>query len=107
MDVNGLRLGEKSDTVYQEGTVQLEPGDLVFFYTDGVCDIQNPKLEKWGERTFLRSLLSAVNVEGDPKIKMEAMLKNATDYRQSANLIDDVTLFMVEWNPAREMKEAS
>lgn len=106
MDVNGPRLGEKPDTSYGEAEVQLEPGDLIFFYTDGIMDIQTPSNEKWGERTFLKNLLESANIEGGITAKMMQLRSRADGYRQNAELIDDVTMFMVEYNPAREMKEA-
>lgn len=107
MESNGPRLGEQPDVVFQETTLQLSPGDLIFFYTDGIMDIQNPKLEKWGERTFLRTLVSAANFNGGIFDKVAQVRKVAMDYRQEADLIDDVTMFMVEYNPAREQRAAS
>lgn len=104
MDVNGPRLGEKADTNYEEAEVQLEPGDLIFFYTDGIMDIQTPKNEKWGERTFLKNLLESANVESGIAAKMMQLRSRANEYRQNAELIDDVTMFMIEYNPANEMK---
>jgi sigma-B regulation protein RsbU (phosphoserine phosphatase) len=107
MDVNGLRLGEKPDTTYEEAEIQLEAGDMIFFYTDGIMDIQTPTFEKWGERVFLKTLLESANAEVGIEEKVTQLRKKANDYRQGAELIDDVTLFMVEYKPAVAMKEAS
>jgi len=107
MDVNGLRLGEKPETAYEEAEVQLEAGDLIFFYTDGIMDIQAPSNEKWGERTFLKTLLEFANADVGLEQKVTQLRRRANDYRQGADLIDDVTMFMIEYNPAKEMKAAS
>jgi len=35
------------DWTYEEGAVQLNPGDLVLAYTDGVIEAANPAGEEW------------------------------------------------------------
>ncbi len=84
MDNNGPRLGERSESNYDETSVQLESGDLIFFYTDGIMDIQNPALEKWGERTFLKTLLETSNSENGIQEKVAQLRTKAMGYRQGA-----------------------
>jgi sigma-B regulation protein RsbU (phosphoserine phosphatase) len=40
---------------YEEGAVQLDQGDLVLAYTDGVTEAVNPAGEEWGEEGLLRA----------------------------------------------------
>jgi serine phosphatase RsbU (regulator of sigma subunit) len=44
----GPLLGFFEDAVYREGSVQLERGDLLFLYTDGVTDCENEHGETFG-----------------------------------------------------------
>lgn len=38
LDINGLPLGLMENTSYDLGTAVFEKGDLILFYTDGLCD---------------------------------------------------------------------
>ncbi len=60
-EVNGPRLGDKKDFTYEETTIDFQPGDQLFFYTDGILDIQDADGKKWGERNFLKTLLESAN----------------------------------------------
>ncbi len=100
MDVNGLRLGEKIGSVYEESTVSLEPGDTIIFYTDGIIDLQDIKGQSWGERTFLKTVIDASSGEHDLNQKMSFIRRSISSYRGDADLLDDITLFMTEFKEA-------
>jgi sigma-B regulation protein RsbU (phosphoserine phosphatase) len=96
-EVNGPRLGDRKDFVYDEKTVEFYPGDLVFFYTDGILDIQDLEGKKWGERNFLKSLLDSSNTGEDADAKIEQLRTKLNSFRNGSNLIDDVTMVMCEY----------
>ncbi len=100
MDVNGRRLGEKLGSTYEEATVQLEPGDDIVFYTDGIIDLQDSSGNKWGERTFIKNLISAATGGHDLPEKMSFLRRSISQYRGDAVLLDDITLFMAEYKEA-------
>lgn len=95
-EVNNPRLGQARDSTYQQTSVTLNPGDSVFFYTDGIPDIQNPEKESWGERNFIKALLSASKDKPGVNATVERFSKSFLDHRQGAHLIDDVTFFVVK-----------
>ena len=43
------------DSNYEESVVQLNPGDLVIAYTDGVIEATNPGREEWGVQGLLKA----------------------------------------------------
>jgi len=45
----GLIIGMFSQSIYEEGTVQLHSGDVLMAFTDGVSEAHNPKQEEYGE----------------------------------------------------------
>ncbi len=96
-EVNGPRLGDKKDFSYAETTIAFEPGDLIFFYTDGIMDVEDPKGKKWGERNFIKSLIDSANVGPESQKKLDQLLQRVNDYRQGSQLIDDVTMVMCEF----------
>ena len=50
LETGGAPVGMFPDSTYEEGTVQLHPGDLVLAYTDGVIEALNPALRRVGNR---------------------------------------------------------
>lgn len=99
MEVNGLRLGEKMGTKYEESTLTLEPGDTIIFYTDGVIDLQNSAGTSWGERTFLKLIVDASGSFQGLSEKMSFIRRNIAQYRGEAQLVDDITLFVAQYQP--------
>lgn len=95
-DVNSPRLGQSKDTVYQEAVVELAPGDLVFFYTDGVTDIRSPKDEAWGEREFIKALIAANKDFPGAGQSVDRFVHSFQSFRQNSQLADDVTFFVVK-----------
>jgi sigma-B regulation protein RsbU (phosphoserine phosphatase) len=96
-DVNGPRLGDQKDFQYDETSLEFEPGDLVFLYTDGIVDIQDPAGKKWGERAFLKSLIDSSNDGADIEAKLGGLRGRAEAFRSGSSLIDDVTMVMCEY----------
>jgi sigma-B regulation protein RsbU (phosphoserine phosphatase) len=99
-EVNGPRLGDRKDFEYEETTLEFNPGDLIFFYTDGILDIENPEGKKWGERAFLKSLIDSANNGANVDSKIEAIRGQLNQFRSGSALIDDVTMVMCEYEKA-------
>jgi len=96
-DVNGPRLGDQKDHQYKDFTVEFDPGDQIFFYTDGILDIEDPKGAKLGERAFIRNLLESANSGETLDSKLELLRGKLDGFRSGAQLIDDVTMVMCEF----------
>jgi phosphoserine phosphatase RsbU/P len=48
LEAGGAPLGIFADSSYEQGTVELNPGDLILAYTDGVIDATSPAESEWG-----------------------------------------------------------
>jgi sigma-B regulation protein RsbU (phosphoserine phosphatase) len=48
LEIGGAPIGMFPDWKYEEGAVDLHPGDLVLAYTDGIIEATNPAGEEWG-----------------------------------------------------------
>jgi len=95
-EVNNPRLGQNRDTKYKQTTVKLDVNDMIFFYTDGIPEIQNAMKMTWGEREFVKAI---VNANKDYPTAHESVLRLAQmiqDHRQGEALVDDVTFFVVK-----------
>ena len=55
LEPSGAPVGMFPDSNYQESVLQLNPGDLVIAYTDGVIEATNPGREEWGVQGLLKA----------------------------------------------------
>lgn len=95
-EVNNPRLGQARDTVYQESSIQMDPGDMILFYTDGIPDIRSPSGEAWGERDFIKTVVSSNKDYPSAQLSVQRMTKTFQEFRQGSTLVDDVTFFIVK-----------
>ena len=95
---SGVPVGMMPGMSYQSKTIQLQPGDRLFLYSDGVTECQNPDGEQFGEERLIFELEQGFNEE----------LQQLTDRIESAitqwnngvgGFEDDVTYLILEWCP--------
>ena len=55
LQAGGAPVGMFPDWIYEEGTVQLNPGDVLLACTDGVLEATNADGEEWGIEGFQRA----------------------------------------------------
>jgi len=55
LEMGGAPIGMFPDSSYEGGVVQLDPGDLVLTYTDGVIEAENQSGEEWGVQGLLNA----------------------------------------------------
>lgn len=60
LDLGGLPLGVDPSRGHETGTVQLQPGDLLFVFTDGVVEAVNEAGEEFAEPRLLELVQSAL-----------------------------------------------
>lgn len=79
---------------YQSETLQLNKGDEMFFYTDGVTEANNPQGELYGESRLLRCLETC---EEELVSNQLAVLKNDIDkFVNGADQFDDITIMGIK-----------
>ncbi len=57
LETGGLLLGVMAGAPYQEGAAQLEQGDMVLMFTDGINEAMSPDEEEYGEERLIEVLL--------------------------------------------------
>lgn len=85
-------LGVFSDQTFASGIIQLQPGDRLVLFTDGVTDASNTGEEQFGEQRLLE-LLEANRTSTPAEIK-DKILSALTDFSRSS-WHDDATLLIV------------
>jgi serine phosphatase RsbU (regulator of sigma subunit) len=78
------------------GVCELEPGDAVLLYTDGVVEARTPDGELFGTDR-LADLLEREAASGQPAEELLHRLVRAVLDHQAGGLRDDATLLLVQW----------
>jgi len=91
VDHGGVVLGVFPDWVYREEYVDLEPGDRLVLYTDGITEISNAAGEEFGEQR-LTDLLSA-NRQANAETMQQRVMAAVSDF-SGGNFQDDATLIV-------------
>lgn len=95
-EVVNPRLGEARDTKYKQFVMKLQEGDRLFFYTDGLADIQNQEKQNWGDRELIKAIVQSNQNFPPIHESVHNIVQSFSNYRQNSPLIDDVTFFMTE-----------
>ena len=86
----GLMMGAFADAPYTEGHTRMEPGDLLFLYTDGLTEAHNPAAEMFGEDRSLDCLREVASL--DPEDVLRTTLAKVDAFVEGAEASDDITL---------------
>ena len=90
----GFMLGIVPDEQYRERSVQLEPGDRLCFYTDGLVEARNGMGEGYGTDRLEASFVAHGAQAAEPLA--ECLLADQRTFRGGHPLSDDVTLVVGE-----------
>ena len=90
----GLPLGIKRDAEYREGRTQLQTGDVLIIYSDGVTEATSPTGEEFGA-TRLYEVVSR-NVEASAAGIRDRIESALTKFSQGTQAADDITLVIVK-----------
>jgi sigma-B regulation protein RsbU (phosphoserine phosphatase) len=97
LSAQGFMLGIIPDEQYREKSVQLEPGDRLCFYTDGLVEARNGMGEGYGTDRLQNSLCEHGRLNAGALT--EALLADQRAFRGGLALSDDMTLVVGELNP--------
>jgi serine phosphatase RsbU (regulator of sigma subunit) len=92
----GVILGAFDIAKFPENVVLLEPGDLLFLYTDGITEARNLEGQMLGEEEVRKFLLAHRTEPIDTLL--EKVLKYVQNYAIGAPQSDDVSILMLRYS---------
>jgi sigma-B regulation protein RsbU (phosphoserine phosphatase) len=91
-DPVNARLGESESQKFLIGELQLQSGDRLIVYTDGLFAVENPEGKMIGERRGLNKLVGFLQNEEDLEEGLVAVNTWLKEYRGEMLIPDDITL---------------
>ncbi len=92
-EVGGVPLGITDDVVYEQIDVQLEPGETLVLYTDGITEAQSPDGRFFGIKGIEASLGEC---SGEPACVIEHVSEALRTHEAGARPTDDQTIVAVQ-----------
>jgi phosphoserine phosphatase RsbU/P len=93
MPRGGRAIGWFPDNPLHETELQLNPGDVIVYYTDGLTDAENPAKEYFGEARLAQSVMEVVDRSASEIVSH--ILESVEIFGEGIPPFDDLTLMVV------------
>ena len=94
-DRHGFVIGGMEGVRYREYTLQMEPGSMIFVYTDGVAEATDLNKEMFGTERMITALNTAPNAA--PEEILRIVRKQVDAFAGEAEQFDDLTMLCLEY----------
>jgi sigma-B regulation protein RsbU (phosphoserine phosphatase) len=100
LDTLGMLIGLDADTHYQDAQVQLQPGDVLIYYTDGFTDAVSQSGERFDEENLTSAFKWACQHFDHPQDILEYLFERVQQFIGPENRnSDDMTLIVMRVEP--------
>lgn len=102
---HGLPLGLFRERIYEDSTIQMNPGDKLVLFTDGVTDQTNEAGERFGEEHF-RNIVKLHRNE-KPEILAERLMNHIEQFSGKSTHQDDLSLLVFQFDGPHKSNSVS
>jgi phosphoserine phosphatase RsbU/P len=95
LETGGTILGLFEKASFEEETLQLQPGDVLVAFSDGLSEAMSATGEEFGDERILACLKA--NGSAPPPDLMERLLTSVREFSQGAVQSDDITVLVVRY----------
>jgi len=96
IEIKGQLLGLSENAEYSTVTYELNKGDKILFYTDGIIEERTENSEMFGDDQLIKCFNSVI-VENSDSL-LDHLLSKFNDYIQKSAYDDDITLLLYEFD---------
>jgi sigma-B regulation protein RsbU (phosphoserine phosphatase) len=93
LTAGGTVVGLLESFPYQQETVDMQPGDLLVAFTDGISEAMNPHDEEWGEERMIETIESCAAQSANQLVS--SIIAAADAFAAGAQQHDDMTLVVL------------
>jgi sigma-B regulation protein RsbU (phosphoserine phosphatase) len=97
LEPTGSVVGLLPDLTYEQAAIQLQPGDVLLAFTDGISEAMTAEDEEWGEPRMTaaaQALLAQPNCTHTARQLLDCILAQADTFTAGAPQHDDMTLLL-------------
>jgi serine phosphatase RsbU (regulator of sigma subunit) len=94
LSTGGLLLGAFSYAKYESDSIELQPGDILVMYTDGLSEMMDSEEREYGEARIIESAYKYRNESVEVICSM--LIKGVKQFSGGPNEIDDMTLVVIK-----------
>jgi len=94
LDAEGLIFGIKKDVSFEQKVTQLEPGDLLLLYTDGIVEAENSNHEFFGMERLEKLLRESEGQE--PQEIIDRIMNQVRMFTGMRHFNDDITMLVMK-----------
>ncbi|MFC4297758.1 SpoIIE family protein phosphatase [Castellaniella hirudinis] len=94
---HGIAVGVEEEIAYEQKTLHLRPGDMLYLYTDGITEAFNPEGEVFGEAR-LAGLLRAQPADAALDVLTDAVIADVRAFENGTDPTDDVTSLCLRYH---------
>jgi sigma-B regulation protein RsbU (phosphoserine phosphatase) len=94
--VGGIALGFMRDHPFASGSIQLQPGDTLVLYTDGVNEAMNNERKQFGAPTIAEALCACPRAATARDIST-LLMQRVQAFVAGASQSDDITLLLLRY----------
>jgi sigma-B regulation protein RsbU (phosphoserine phosphatase) len=94
LDQGGIPLAMMEESSYDEETVEVQPGDLIVMYSDGITEAMNAAEEQFTEKRVAEVLRQ--HQHEDPEQLLESLVTAAKEHAGATPQSDDMTVVVVK-----------
>ncbi|GAB4529686.1 MAG: hypothetical protein OHK0046_49730 [Anaerolineae bacterium] len=91
----GRAVGWFPNNPVEEVHVQLEPGDVILYYTDGLTEAENPQQQPYGEERLIASLIHHASRPAHEIL--DAVVGDVSVFADGQPPFDDITVMIVRY----------
>jgi len=100
LEASGIPIGMMDLNTWKEESIQLEPGEFIFIFTDGIPEAMNRRGDQFGDERLEKFVLR--NRDRTPGILLKAMMKEIDDFIDDFSRSDDITAIILRRSDGQE-----
>lgn len=95
LDTSGYFIGLSKEADYGEKSLQIDAGDRILLYTDGITEIKNSDSEEFGENRLAKFLSEKCTLIGDDFCN--ALINEIGSFADLEDRVDDIAFLYIEF----------
>lgn len=101
-DPHGFVMGAMPEMCYEEYEIQLQKGDCLYIYTDGVLEAIDEDTNQFGEQRLLETLNQ--NLDASPITLIKHVKKKLNQFAGNAPQFDDITMLCINYSGPEKVR---